>query len=79
LVTLERGIVMENKYEYGQEVQVRSNAVEQFRPNHSGSICGMRQINDRIIYLVEFSDGMAVEIPEDALQVISINMKIENE
>lgn len=55
-------------YDWGQEVRVAANAPENMRPGKTGSICGMREFNGSRFYLVEFSDGQAVEILEDFLE-----------
>jgi hypothetical protein len=55
------------KYEWGEEISVAIFAPEAMRPGRRGSVCGMRGINNCNLYLVEFSDGWATEIPEDFL------------
>lgn len=55
------------KYEWGQEVKVADSTPEVMRPGQRGSVCGMRKNNSINLYLVEFSDGWATEIPEDCL------------
>jgi hypothetical protein len=57
------------KYEWGQEVRVAVSAPEAMHPGHKGSVCGMRERYPCNLYLVEFSDGSATEIPEDLLSL----------
>jgi len=54
-------------YDWGQEVRVTTTAPENLRPGKVGSICGMREFNKSHLYLVEFSDGQAIEILEEFL------------
>lgn len=54
----------EFKFEHGQDVAVAETAPKEFRPGAVASVCGMRQLDGQNLYLVEFSDGEAVEIPE---------------
>ena len=58
------------KYDWGQAVRVVTTAPEDMRPGTGGSICGMRNTNDDRLYLVEFSDGEAVEIPENLIEAL---------
>jgi len=70
---------MNNKYDWGEAVRVITSADSKFLPGNCGSICGMR-VADRpdiaekfsveigeIIYIVEFSDGKSLEVPESFL------------
>jgi hypothetical protein len=56
------------KYDWGQEVQVAATAPLNMHPGQAGSVCGMRESNASRLYLIEFSDGQAIEIPEDFLE-----------
>ena len=58
---------MDYKFEHGQEVFVALTAPSNLRPGASGSVCGMRQLDGQNLYLLEFSDGEAVEIPENLI------------
>jgi len=60
--------ITDYKYDWGQEVYVDTTAPSNFRPGQLGSICGMREINEHALYLVEFSDGEAIEIPENLME-----------
>lgn len=55
------------KFEHGQDVSVVMTAPANFRPGALGSVCGMRQFEGQNLYLLEFSDGEAVEIPENLI------------
>lgn len=55
-------------YDWGQDVRVAATAPVEKRPGKSGSVCGMRAFNQGRLYLVEFSDGDAIEIPEEFLE-----------
>jgi hypothetical protein len=64
------------RYTEGDTVRILSNAPELFRPGSGGSICAARKLNSddlvnglkesrgTILWLVEFGDGVAMEIPE---------------
>ena len=58
------------KYDWGQEVRAISTAPVDMRPGKAGSVCGMREIGFNRLYLVEFSDGQAIEILEDFLETV---------
>lgn len=49
-------------YAWGQEVLVVTTAPIDTRPGQAGSVCGMRELDGKHLYLVEFSDGEAIEI-----------------
>lgn len=67
---------LNDSFSWGDEVQIKSSAPLQFNPNAYGSVCGLRSIESESIanqflqpigtnlYLVEFSNGKAIEIPE---------------
>ena len=55
-------------YDWGQEVRVVTTAPINTRPGQAGSVCGMRELNGKRLYLVEFSDGEAIEIMEEFLE-----------
>lgn len=60
-------------YDWGQEVLVvttapiNTTAHINTRPGPAGSVCGMRELEGKRLYLVEFSDGEAIEIAEDLI------------
>jgi hypothetical protein len=59
---------MNFKYDWGDEVLVLEQAPEKLRRGQRGSVCGMRQLEGVNLYLVEFSDGVAIEISEQFLK-----------
>ena len=60
----------EQTFAWGEEVRVASNAPANLRPAQHGSVCGVRKLgcSATYIYIVEFSDGTAIEIPQDLLE-----------
>jgi hypothetical protein len=58
------------KYDWGETVRVITTAPETQRPNTLCSVCGMRNAEGLLLYLVEFGDGESVEIEEDKLEVV---------
>jgi hypothetical protein len=58
-------------YDWGQEVRVTTTAPENMRPGKAGSVCGMREFNKSRLYLIEFSDGQAIEILEEFLERVN--------
>lgn len=58
------------KYDWGQAVRVVTTAPKDMRPGEAGSVCGIRAMDSVRLYLVEFSDGTAVEIPEDLIKAM---------
>lgn len=70
---------MQIEITWGDTVTVAQDAPDRFQPGLQGSVCGMRdrpvdwegsesesEASARL-YLVEFSDGEAIEIPEQYL------------
>jgi hypothetical protein len=69
------------KYTWGDAVKVKISAPNKFCPGKTGSICGItpvyssdlvqksENILETIMYLVEFNDGLAIEIPEEWLDI----------
>jgi hypothetical protein len=55
------------KFDWGQEVRVVATAPLNTRPGQAGSVCGMREQDRKLLYLIEFSDGEAIEIMEEFL------------
>jgi hypothetical protein len=62
------------KFDWGEEVQVSLDAPPELNPGNRGSVCGHRlrgfypeQIR---LYLIEFSDGKAIEVPEQWLVAV---------
>lgn len=66
---------------WGDTVRVKDEAPQQMRPGSLGSVCGMRVLEDpkaaehtgwgvgTTLYLVEFSDGEALEIPAEFMVI----------
>lgn len=66
---------------WGDSVRVRSQAASAQRPGAWAAVCGIRQVeNDEqsrefcrpvgaTVLLVEFTDGSAIEIPEDLVEL----------
>jgi hypothetical protein len=69
---IERYIKMSTpfKYDWGQAVRVRTFAPASMHSGRAGSVCGMRELKGQRIYLIEFSNGEAVEIGEDHLEAL---------
>jgi len=63
---------MNYKYDWGQEVTVNANAPKNLRPGELGEICGIRESEGRVLYLIEFSDGEASEIPEHLIEAFDV-------
>ncbi len=55
-------------YDWGQTVRVIGTAPSELHPGRLCSVCGMRELNGEKLYLVEFSDGKALEIAENKLE-----------
>jgi hypothetical protein len=64
-------VITNFKYDWGQEVRVTTNSPDSLRPGSAGSVCGMREFNGGRFYLVEFSDGTAIEILEEFLEPLT--------
>ncbi|MEI9961403.1 MAG: hypothetical protein WDM76_09845 [Limisphaerales bacterium] len=58
------------KFNWGQAVRIVTTAPENMRPGQAGSVCGMRKLDTDNLYLIEFSDGQAIEIGEDCLEIL---------
>jgi len=56
------------KYDWGQTVRVIASAPKEMRPGELCSVCGIRALDGDNLYLVEFSEGDAIEIPERGLE-----------
>lgn len=54
----------DSNFTWGDSVRVRTDAPERFRPSRVGSVCGLRPG----LVLVEFGDGVAIEVPSEFLQ-----------
>jgi hypothetical protein len=75
-----RGRKMSMEITWGDTVLVAQDAPAEFHPGLGGSVCGMRDQPAYLegleeestvsggLYLVEFSDGEAIEIPEKYLR-----------
>lgn len=55
-------------YDWGQTVRVVTTAPQEMRPGEVCSVCGIRELEGETLYLVEFSEGEALEIPECNLE-----------
>ena len=51
-------------------MRVIPNAPKEMRPRELCSICGIRELDGNNLYLVEFPEGEAIEIPEQELELI---------
>ena len=54
-------------FTWGDSVRVSREAPPEYHPQQAGSVCGVREAKGDILYLVEFKDGTAKEIPEKYL------------
>ncbi|HRD56231.1 MAG TPA: hypothetical protein PLC42_07545 [Parachlamydiaceae bacterium] len=71
-----------NSFSWGDPVTIKQNAPKYYKPGFKGSICGIRiidspevaeQFNAMIgseLYLIEFIDGEALEIPKSFLLLL---------
>jgi hypothetical protein len=71
------------KFNWGDSVKVASSAPRKYLSICEGSVCGIRQIDNKLVaadfeesvgsvlYLVESSTGEAIEIPERFLIIFS--------
>ena len=69
-------------FAWGDSVRVLAGAPSAYHPTSRGSVCGAAVLQDKdqaramgeevgiVLYLVEFADGTAVEIPERWLEAI---------
>jgi len=57
-----------SNYDWGQTVRVVTTAPKEMRPGEVCSICGIRELEGEKLYLVEFSEGVALEVPETKLE-----------
>jgi hypothetical protein len=58
-------------YDWGEAVRVATTAPNEMRPGQICSVCGMRALNGINLYLVEFSNGESLEIPEQHLEAMT--------
>ena len=70
-------------FAWGDSVRVLADAPSAYHPNSLGSVCGTAVLKDEDraralgeavginLYLVEFADGLTVEIPESWLEAIA--------
>jgi len=70
------------KFEWGDTVRVSDAAPSEYRPGCLAEVCGIRQVNPndagaesrlglksgQFIYLIEFPDGDAIEVPETLVE-----------
>ena len=54
-------------YKWGETVRIALSAPREFRPGQVCAICGMRKEGEINLYLVEFTNGDSLEVPEDWL------------
>ncbi|WP_068468630.1 hypothetical protein [Candidatus Protochlamydia phocaeensis] len=71
--------LLNSKFDYGDTVIIKQNAPLCYKPGCIGSICGIRVINsieiakrfnqniNSELYLIEFDNGQAIEIPKSFL------------
>jgi hypothetical protein len=68
-----------NRFTWGQSVRVSDKAPNDYRPGQYASVCGIREIarddpsmpHEPIgtpMYIIEFSDGSSIEVPEQLLE-----------
>lgn len=67
------------QFNWGDSILIKKSAPECYMPGSRGSICGLRtvdssrfaqefdQLIDSDLYLIEFEDGKAIEIPKSFL------------
>ena len=72
-----------NEITWGDEVAVDASAPVKYRPSNVGSVCGIYKLDTEdkakkyggklgtVMYLVEFSDSTAIEIPHTFLVKVS--------
>jgi hypothetical protein len=69
------------KFTWGDEVKVKADAPEKYRPNEFGAVVGITEINNDVLsnytnlplgtitYTVEYIDGTDQLIPEECLEL----------
>lgn len=57
-------------YDWGETLRVVTTAPESFRLGQICSVCGMREHGGENLYLIEFSDGSSLEVPECYLEPV---------
>ena len=74
-----------NKYSWGDSIKVKAEAPIHLNPGNVGEVVGFFEIESNeesekynknvgtYIYLIEFTDGTQIEIPEDFLNFLSNN------
>jgi len=74
--------ILDSNFNWGDTVRIKSNAPKRYKPGSLGSICGIRiidsvevakhfdQLLNSKLYLIEFGDGHALEIPQSFLTTI---------
>ena len=70
-----------SKFNWGDTIRVVKSAPSGFHPNQLGEVCGLyviksseesiahKQSVGTTVYLIEFSDGNSIEIPENHLEL----------
>jgi hypothetical protein len=70
------------KYDYGTTIRVSRSAPSEARPRANASVCGIRVLGAEqeilgrteqagtVLYLVEFGDGVSLEVPEHLLEPV---------
>ena len=74
-----------SKMTWGDTVRIKKAVSSEYRPGAFAAVCGMRAVESKeiaaqfkceigtILYLVEFSDGNSIELPESWLEVATGN------
>jgi len=69
----------DSKFTWGDAVTIKSSAPQQYRPGQFASVCGIDKVsslkeaeelfcsNGERVYLVEYTDGNSIEVPESYL------------
>ena len=74
------GALMDNKFDWGETVKVKSLAPVIFRPGEIVSVCGITEVTSKLledtydshmgdwVYTIEYLGGTDIEIPERYLE-----------
>lgn len=58
------------KFTWGDDVRVIMSAPASMRPGQIGSVCGMRELDGKNLYIVEFPAGDSMELMEEVLELL---------
>ena len=62
------------RFTYGDDVTVKSSAPAEYRPGSGASVCGIYETSRPggrvVLYLIEFGDGVSVELEEEWLDAV---------